>query len=183
MQEIKFYGRGGQGAVVASIILANAAFKEGKYVQSFPFYGIERRGAPVWAYTRIDIKPIRARGQIYKPTVTVVLDPFLIEVLDVTQGLAPGGIIILNTNKDIKGQVSLKGFKAFSCDATAIAVKHGLGSSTQPIVNTTILGAFTKATGIVKLESVIQSMPEKISVNLEKNIEAAKEAYNATHRI
>ena len=183
MDEIKFYGRGGQGAVVASIILASAAFKEGKFVQAFPFYGIERRGAPVAAYTRIDIKPIRSRGQIHKPNVIVVLDPYLIEALDITQGLNSKGIIVLNTDKALKEFKFLSKFNVFTCDATAIAVKHSLGAKTAPIVNTTILGAFSKATGLVKLESILEAMPEKVSLKLEDNIEAAKEAYNATKKI
>lgn len=183
MNEIKFYGRGGQGAVVASIILANAAFKEGKFVQAFPFYGIERRGAPVWAYTRIDVKPIRSRGQIYYPNAAVVLDPYLIEALDVTCGLKPGGVIVLNTDKKSSDFDFSKKFSVFCCDATSIAVKYSLGAKTQPIVNTTMLGAFSKATNIVKLESIIASMPDKVSLNLEENIEAAKEAYNSTKSI
>lgn len=183
MDEIKFYGRGGQGAVVASIILANAAFREGKSVQAFPFYGIERRGAPVWAYTRIDTKPINARGQVHTPTVAVVLDSYLIEALDITQGLSAYGILILNTDKKSSDFDFSSKFTVFCCDATSIAIKHGLGTKIQPIVNTTILGAFSKATGIVKLESIIEVMPEKVSVNLEENIEAAKEAFHSTKNI
>ena len=176
MDEIKFYGRGGQGAVVASVILANAAFKEGKYVQAFPFYGIERRGAPVAAYTRIDTKPIRVRGQIKTPNIVIVLDSCLVDMLDITQGLKPGGIIILNTGRDPKSFSFSKTFKAFACDANVIAVKYNLGSKTAPIVNTAILGAFSKATGLVKLESIIKTFPEKISIRVEDNINAAKEA-------
>lgn len=183
MDEIKFYGRGGQGAVVASIILANAAFKEGKFVQAFPFYGIERRGTPVAAYTRIDTKPIRSRGQIHKPSVVVVLDPYLMQALDVTQGLISGGIIVLNTDKPPKDLNFAKKFKVFICDATSIAVKHSLGAKTAPIVNTAILGAFSKATGLAKLESILAAMPEKVSLKVEDNIEAAKEAYRSTQSV
>lgn len=179
MNEIKFYGRGGQGVVVASVILANAAFKEGKSVQAFPFYGIERRGAPVAAYTRIDTKPIRARGQVHEPDVVVVLDPYLIGLLDVTQGLKPKGIIILNTDKKPKDFDFSKKFNVYCCDATQIAVKYSLGTIIQPIVNTVILGAFSRATGIVKLESIIKTIPEKISLKPQDNIQAAKEAFEA----
>ena len=178
MNEIKFYGRGGQGAVVASVLLANAAFKEGKHVQAFPFYGIERRGAPVAAYTRIDDKPIRSRGQIKTPDVAVVLDTYLVGKVDITQGLKPGGIIILNTDKDPKFFDFSGKFKTYACDANAIAVKHKLGTAIAPIANTTILGALAKATGLVKLESIISVFPEKISVKLEDNIQAAKEAFD-----
>ena len=182
MQEIKFYGIGGQGAVVASVLLANAAFKEGKFVQAFPFYGIERRGAPVAAYTRIDTKPIRARGQIHNPNVVIVLDSYCIEALDITAGLEPKGILILNTNKEPGYFNFSKKFNVFTCDATSIAIKHRLGAKTAPIVNTTILGAFSKATGLVKLESIIKVMPEKISVMLEDNVKAAQEAFQVTTR-
>jgi len=183
MDEIKFYGRGGQGAVIASIILAGAAFREGKFVQAFPFYGIERRGTPVAAYTRIDTKPIRSRGQIHKPTVVVVLDPYLMQALDITQGLNSDGIVVLNTDKAPKDLDFAKKFKVFTCDATSIAVKHSLGAKTAPIINTAILGAFARATGLVKLESILAAMPEKVSLRLEDNIEAAKEAYSATKSI
>jgi len=179
MIEVKFYGRGGQGAVVASVILANAAFKEGKFVQAFPFYGIERRGAPVAAYTRIDTKPIRARGQINNPGIIVVLDPYLIGLVDVTQGLKPASTIILNTEKKASDFNFDKSFKIFTCDATSIAVKYGLGAKTAPIVNTTILGAFAKATGVVKLKSLEKTILEKISLKANENVKATEEAFNS----
>jgi pyruvate ferredoxin oxidoreductase gamma subunit/2-oxoisovalerate ferredoxin oxidoreductase gamma subunit len=178
MIEIKFYGRGGQGAVVASSILANAAFKEGRFVQAFPFYGIERRGAPVAAYTRIDARPIRQRGQVRTPSVAIVLDPYFLEVVDVTQGLKPGAIIVLNTGKPSKDFDFSNQFKVFTCDATAIAVKYSLGTKTQPIVNTAILGAFSKATGLVRLESIIEAVSEKVTSKIEDNLNAIKEAYD-----
>ena len=179
MTEVKFYGRGGQGAVVASIILANAAFREGKFVQAFPFYGIERRGAPVAAYTRIDTRLIRVRGQAGSPDVVVVLDPYLITALDITRNVKPGGLIILNTGKKASDFDFSGKFKVFTCNATTIAIKHGLGSNTAPIVNTTILGAFSKASGFVKLDSILEAIPDKISIKLCENIKAAKEAFDA----
>ena len=91
MREIRFHGRGGQGAVIASKILAEAFFREGKYVQSFPAFGAERRGAPVAAFTRVDENPIRIRTQIYAPDTVVVLDPSLLESADITSGLKPKG--------------------------------------------------------------------------------------------
>ena len=100
MIEIRFHGRGGQGAVIASNILAEAAFKEGKYVQAFPFFGIERRGAPILSFTRIDEKAIRIKNQIYNPDCIVVLDPTLIDAVDVTSGLKENGLILLNTDKN-----------------------------------------------------------------------------------
>ena len=179
MIEIKFYGRGGQGAVIASVILANAAFKEGKFVQAFPFYGIERRGAPVWAYTRIDTKPIMARGQIHTPGIVIVLDSYIIETLNIASGLKENGTIIINTDKNPKDFNFGDGFNIFTCDATSIAVKYGLGAKTLPIVNTAMLGAFSKATGLVKLESIIDVIPQKVPVKTEDNINVVREAYSA----
>jgi len=97
MIEIRIHGRGGQGAVIASEVLAMAAFREGKHVTSFPAFGVERRGAPVAAFTRIDDRPIRLKCEIYAPDHVVVLDPSLLQVVDVTAGLKPGGWILVNS--------------------------------------------------------------------------------------
>ncbi|MFA5558435.1 MAG: 2-oxoacid:acceptor oxidoreductase family protein, partial [Methanofastidiosum sp.] len=102
MIEIRFHGRGGQGAVVASTILADAAFREGKYVQAFPYFGVERRGAPVTSFTRIDKNPIKIRSQVYTPNYIVVLDPTLMEVTEITSGLSEGGVVLINSDKDPK---------------------------------------------------------------------------------
>ena len=102
MIEVRFHGRGGQGAVTAAEILAKAAFEDGKYCQAFPFFGVERRGAPVMAFTRIDDQPIRRRYQVYKPDYVVVLDDGLLEVVDVFSGLKEGGKIIINTSNGVE---------------------------------------------------------------------------------
>ena len=178
MIEIRFHGRGGQVAVVASTLLSLAAFKEGKDVQAFPYFGVERRGAPVTAFTKIDTKPVRIKSQRYEPDYVVVLDASLLKAVDVTQGLKSDGIVLINADKrpeDIKG---IKG-RIATVDATAIAVKHGLGSKEAPIVNTAILGAFAKATGIVKLESIVESIMESAPAKKKENAEAAKDAYEA----
>ena len=179
MIEIRFHGRGGQGAVTAANILAIAAFKEGKDVQAFPYFGVERRGAPVTAFTKIDDKPVRIKSQIYEPDYVVVLDSSLLKAVNVTQGLKNGGTVIINADKkpeDIKG---VQG-KIATVDATAIAVKHGLGSKEAPIVNTAILGAFAKATDVVKLESIVKSIMDSAPAKRKENAEAAKEAYDNT---
>lgn len=180
MIEIRFHGRGGQGAVTAANILASAAFKEGKYVQAFPFFGVERRGAPVTAFTRIDDKPIRIKTQIYEPDVVVVLDPSLLDTVDVTAGLKDGGIVIVNTEKskeEVLEKLKKKPGKLALVDATGIALEI-LG---LPITNTAILGAVAKATGLVKLESVQEAIKETFSGALgEKNAKAAEEAFNKT---
>ncbi|AHL23543.1 MULTISPECIES: pyruvate/ketoisovalerate ferredoxin oxidoreductase subunit gamma [Thermococcus] len=180
MIEIRFHGRGGQGAVTAANILASAAFKQGKYVQAFPFFGVERRGAPVTAFTRIDDKPIRIKTQIYEPDIVVVLDPSLLDTVDVTAGLKDGGIVIVNTEKskeEVLEKLKKKPAKLALVDATTIALDI-LG---LPITNTAILGAVAKATGVVELKYVQEAIKETFSGTLgEKNAKAAEEAFNKT---
>jgi 2-oxoacid:acceptor oxidoreductase gamma subunit (pyruvate/2-ketoisovalerate family) len=173
MIEIRFHGRGGQGVVTAARLLAEAAFIEGKYAQAFPFFGAERRGAPVLAFSRINDKEIRARTQVYEPDYVIVLDPFLPEVVDVVAGLKQGGIVVLNSKKAMQFPL----VKTVFVDATSIAMAT-LGA---PITNTAMLGAFAKATGVVKLESLTEVIKEYFPAKLvEKNTVAIKEAYEKT---
>ncbi|AEF96888.1 pyruvate ferredoxin oxidoreductase subunit gamma [Methanotorris igneus] len=172
MIEIRFHGRGGQGAVTAAQILAKAAFYDGKYCQAFPFFGVERRGAPVMAFTRIDDKKIRLRCQIYEPDYVVVQDATLLDSVDVTSGLKNDGKVIINTVKDIK----LGDYDTYCIDATGIALDV-LG---VPIVNTTMLGAFAGVTGEVSIESLKKAIMETFPAKLgEKNAKAAEVAYEA----
>ncbi|UCF09171.1 MAG: pyruvate ferredoxin oxidoreductase subunit gamma, partial [Thermoplasmata archaeon] len=173
-----FHGRGGQGAVTAANILAMAAFRENKDVQAFPYFGVERRGAPVTAFTKIDDRPVRIKSQIYEPDYVIVLDASLLKAVDVTQGLKPEGIVLINTDKKPDDLKDVKG-KVATVDATKIAVKHGLGSKEAPIVNTAILGAFARATGTVKIESIVESILESAPAKRKENAEAAKEAYES----
>jgi len=177
MIEIRFHGRGGQGTVVASKILATAMVREGKYVQAFPEYGVERRGQPVSAFIRIDDKKVNLRCKIYEPDHVVVLDPTLLEAVNVTAGLKDGGWLIINTSENPKNLPFSKKYRIGIVDATQIAVNHGLGSKTAPIVNTAILGAFAKLTGFVKIESVAQAAYELSPVKKEENVQAVREAY------
>jgi 2-oxoacid:acceptor oxidoreductase gamma subunit (pyruvate/2-ketoisovalerate family) len=177
MIEIRFHGRGGQGAVTAANLLAMAAFREGKDVQAFPYFGVERRGAPVTAFTKLDDKPVRIKSQIYEPDHVIVMDSSLLKAVNVTQGLKIGGVVLINTDKIPQEVQGISG-KIACVDATAIAVKHGLGSREAPIVNTAILGAFAKATGIVKIESLVESILESAPAKKNENAEAAKEAYD-----
>lgn len=179
MIEIRFHGRGGQGAVVASKVLAVAAFKEGKYVQSFPAFGVERRGAPVMAFTRIDDQFIRIRCQIYEPNHIVVLDPTLLKTVDVTAGLKENGWIVINSREPASAFDLPKGFRVATVDANAIAIKHKLGPKNAPIVNTAILGAFAKITGIVSLEALTEAVREAVPSNPEGNVTATCEAYDS----
>lgn len=177
MVELRFHSRGGQGGVIAGKLLAVAAFKEGKYVQSFPTFGVERRAAPVKAFVRIDDKPIRIRTQIYTPDHIIVMDPSLIQMEDVTQGLKPGGTILINTHRSQKDYQFPDIYRVVTIDASSIAVRHGLGSVTQPIVNTAILGAVAKVLGVVGIEAVVAAIEEEIPIKTEANIAAAREAF------
>jgi len=179
MIEIRIHGRGGQGAVIASKVLAAAVFQEGKYAQSFPAVGVERRGAPVMAFTRIDDRPVRIRCQIYKPDHIVVLDPTLIEAVDVTAGLKEGGWIIINSSEHPAAFGLPAKYRVATVDANSIAIKYRLGPRTAPIVNTAILGAFAKVTGLVSLEALAQAVREAVPIKPEENVAATREAYES----
>ncbi len=176
MIEIRFHGRGGQGVVVASEVLADAAFHEGKRVQSFPAFGVERRGAPVMAFTRIADRPIRIRCQIYQPDHIVILDPTLLEVLDVTAGLKAGGHVLLNSADDPTAFGLHERFRVATVDANHIAFKYHLGPRNAPIVNTAILGAFSRLTGIIGLEALSAAVRAAVPLRPEENVAAVLEA-------
>ena len=180
MVEIRFHGRGGQGAVKASDILAKAAFKEGKEVQAFPFFGVERRGAPVTAFTRISDTEIRIHCYIYEPHVLVVLDPTLIGAVPLTDGLRDGGSIVINTEGDPSEFTvpEAENVTVYTVDCSSIALKLGLGSKASPIVNTAILGATARATGLVSIESIVDAIKEVIPVKKEENAAAAQTTYD-----
>ncbi len=177
MREFRIHGRGGQGAVIASKLLASALFHEGKAVQSFPAFGVERRGAPVTAFLRMSDGPILLRCEITAPDGLIILDPTLIKAIDVTQGLKPGGTILINTDRTPDTYASLASrFRVALVDASSIARRHGLGSKTQPIVNTAILGAFATDSGLVGLEAICDAITESVPTKPERNVEAAREA-------
>jgi 2-oxoisovalerate ferredoxin oxidoreductase gamma subunit len=177
MIEIRFHGRGGQGTVVASKILADAIAKEGKYVQAYPEFGVERRGAPVFAFIRIDDKPIYDKSKIYAPDHVVVLEPTLVEAIDLTEGLKPGGTILINTDKSPSSFKQYAKFKVAVVDATGIAVKNKLGTLAAPIINTAITGAVVKIFRLARPESLYDSIREAISIKPEDNVQAAQEAF------
>jgi 2-oxoacid:acceptor oxidoreductase gamma subunit (pyruvate/2-ketoisovalerate family) len=177
MRELRIHGRGGQGAVIASKLLATALFLEGKSVQSFPAFGVERRGAPVTAFLRMSDGPILLRCEITAPDDLVVLDGTLIEAIDVTAGLKPGGMILINSERAPESYTELaKRFRVATVDASALAREHGLGSRNQPIVNTAILGAFAACSGLVGLEPVCEAIAAEMPVRAESNIAAARAA-------
>ena len=180
MRELRIHGRGGQGAVIASKLLAVALFREGRWVQSFPAFGVERRGAPVTAFLRIADAPIRLRCEITAPDDLIVLDPTLVEAIDVTSGLKDGGGILINTDRPPSHYQDLvTRFRVGTVDASRIAMAHGIGSRTQPIVNTAILGAFARWSGLVSLDAVCGAIEEEIGYRAEANRDAAREAADA----
>ncbi|EQB66007.1 MAG: Pyruvate ferredoxin oxidoreductase [POR] gamma subunit [Thermoplasmatales archaeon I-plasma] len=178
MYEIRFHGRGGQGAVTASKILATAAFLESKWVTSFPFFGTERRGAPVTAFTRIDEKKIELRSQIYEPDAVVVLDKSLMKVVNVTEGLKSDGVIIVNGKTG--DLVEAGKYRVGYVDATSIALRNGLGDPSHPIVNTAILGAFAKVSNLVSLQSIKNATSDTVPSKKKENVNAIQEAYEET---
>lgn len=175
MLEIRWHGRGGQGAVTSVEILALAAIGEGKYAQGFPSFGPERRGAPVVAFNRIDDKQIKVRSAIYNPDVVVVLDSSLVGLVNVTEGLKPDGALVVNTVKlpeELKEELNFKG-RVATVDASKIA-REELG---VPITNTTMLGALIKVIDIVELDSVKGPTEHRFGRIAQKNLAALKRAY------
>lgn len=175
--EVRFHGRGGMGAVVASKILADAAFLEGRWVQSFPFFGVERRGAPVTAYARIAPAALEVRTNVYAPDVVVVLDPSLLGGTDYRQGLKDGGTVVANAPPDRVFESP-----AFVVDATAIALDEGLGTRSVPLVNTAMVGALSRASQIVALESVLKSIDRLVPRQQSENRRAAERAWREVRR-
>ena len=179
MREIRFHGRGGQGTVVASILLAKAFFNAGYYVQSFPLFGVERRGAPVEAYLRLDKKKILVRSNVYTPDHVIVQDPNLLELVDVTSGLRPGGWILINIPRLPENIKVFTGYQVAYVDATQIALKNELGTRTQPIINTAIIGAFARIMNEPSMDIISEAITEEIEVHPEKNIRASQEAHES----
>ncbi len=179
MIEIRIHGRGGQGAVIASKIITLAFFEQGWEVQSFPAFGVERRGAPVAAFARADKKTIRLRSEIYEPDHVIVLYINLIDTVAVTEGLKKNGSILINAPADAVKSKNLKAAKIGCIDASSIAVRHRLGSPTSPIINTAIVGAFAAFTGLLNMKAVSKSIRQETPTKQNENIKAAREAYKA----
>jgi len=175
--EVRIHGRGGQGAVIASKLLAAAIFEEGRFVQCFPAFGVERRGAPVAAYLRIDDRFIHLRTGITDPDHIVLLDARLLGVAPVTDGLKPGGIVLINSPESPGGFTRLDGYTVYTVDANRIAIAHGLGSRTAPIVNTVMSGAFLKVSGLARFESLAVAIRAEVPSAPEANVEASQAAF------
>lgn len=176
--EVRFHGRGGQGVVTAARLLVEAAFIEGKWGQSIPMFGAERRGAPVLAFARISSSPIRRHSQIYSPDAVVVLDSKILNLVDVTRGLKSNGIVLINSRRSVS-DFQFDGFRVGVVDATGIAVDLGLYFAGFPAVNTAMIGALSRVTDIVSIDSIIQAINNAFSGTLaKKNADAARWAYN-----
>lgn len=184
IKEIRWHGRGGQGAKTAALLFGEAALSEGKYIQAFPEYGPERTGAPVQSFNRISEEPISIHCHVKEPSVVVVLDPTLIGPVDVTKGLTSDGVVIINTNEpagEIKKRIDLKGRKLFLLDASSIA-RDTIG---RDIPNTPMLGALVKATGLLSYDTVMDDTRKKLEKKfrnrpeiIEGNLKAIERAYN-----
>ena len=175
MIEVRWHGRGGQGAVTSVELLAVAAIGAGKYAQGFPSFGPERRGAPIAAFSRIDEKKIKVRSGIYEPDVVLVLDSSLIGLVNVIDGLKPDGKLIVNTAKspeEIRKELNFSGVIA-TVDGTGIARKE-MG---VPIANTTMIGALLKVIGVMKLDQMKDAVEHRFGRIAQKNLAAMKRAY------
>ena len=185
MQEIRFHGRGGQGAVIASKILARALFFEDRYAQAFPTFGAERRGAPVAAFVRADDHFINIRSRVTTPDYVVVMAARLIEAVPVTDGLKAGGTILINSdlpaaefNFENTGLTAAGlPFRVVTINLNRIALKFGLGTEIMPLINAPVLGALAKVSGLVKPESLIRALPYFIPARLKDNEKALMAAY------
>jgi len=177
--EVRIHGRGGQGVVTAAELIAIAAFQDGRQSQAFPSFGVERTGAPIESFARIAAKPIRTREHVYKPDVLIVQDPTLLDTVNVTKGCNKNTIVIINTTKNKKQiKLNLPKENIYPVNATKIAIET-IGKN---IVNTTILGAFAKATNLVSLAGLKKAIKQKFKNKgteiINKNIKAVEQAYN-----
>ena len=180
MIEVRFHGRGGQGAVTSAEIVAQAAINEGLYAQAFPNFGPERRGAPVLAFLRVSDKPIRLRSKVYEPNAIVILDPTLLSSASPTNGLKKDGFVVINSNKpEEELRTFFSGFKIACVDASRIA-REEMGI---PITNTTMMGSLVRATKIVNLASLDEPTKHRFGFIAQKNINAYTRAFNETQII
>ncbi len=178
MIEMRFHGRGGQGAVTSAELVAQAAIDTGKHATAFPSFGPERRGAPVVAFARVDDHPIRLRSKVYNPDVVIVLDPSLLEIANPAEGIRAGGILIINSSHEpdaLRKQLSYTG-KIAVVDASLIA-REVIG---LPITNTTMVGALVKAADLLSVESLEGPFNRRFGKIAARNIQAMKRAYEET---
>jgi 2-oxoacid:acceptor oxidoreductase gamma subunit (pyruvate/2-ketoisovalerate family) len=182
IQEIRWHGRGGQGAWTASELLAKAAILEGKHVQSFPDFGPERMGAPLSAYTRLSDEPIKLHCSIYRPNVVAVLDPTLLKTTRVTDGLEEDGLLVVNTRESpasLGEKLDVASRRVWTVPATDIA----MAILNVPITNTAMLGATTRAASLVRLGSIETVVRDRFRKELaERNIVVIRRAHKETRK-
>jgi 2-oxoacid:acceptor oxidoreductase gamma subunit (pyruvate/2-ketoisovalerate family) len=176
MIEIKFYGRGGQGAVIASQILAKVFFLMGKYPQCFSVFGGERRGAPVASFLRVDDKKIYLKCEIRHPDHMIYMAPDLVDEKEVNATLKPGGLILINNALTINDFTGLRKFRLALIDALAVSEEVGLGG----MINTAILGAYAQASHAISMDYLEQAIKETVPAKIDANVAAAKRAYELT---
>jgi pyruvate ferredoxin oxidoreductase gamma subunit len=178
MIEVVIHGRGGQGAVTAAELVAQAAIEEHRYAQAFPSFGPERRGAPVAAYIRVSDEPIHLREKIYNPDIVMILDPSLLELVNVLEGLKSGGDLIINTpNLPTQDLEDLRSkYHLAVVDAGRIAQE----TLRVPITNTAIIGALIRGTGIVRMKTMDPLFRNRFGRLADRNLEALKRAYKET---
>jgi len=177
--EIRWHGRGGQGAKTAAAMVAEVAVDAGKYAQAAPEYGAEREGAPIRAYTRISDGAIRVHDAIYYPDIVVVLDESLLETQNVENGLSEDGVLLVNTAKspaEIREKLGLKGARVYTIDATSIALEE----IKRPIPNTVMIGALCKVTGVVDVDHIRNDIDKKLGGKLSEDM--LKGNYRAVER-
>ncbi len=179
MIEVRFHGRGGQGAVTCAELIALAAIEEGKYAQSMPSFGPERRGAPVVAYLRVSEEPILVRAEVTQPDIVVVLDDSLVRIMDVTHGIKNNGLVVVNTRMteaEVREHTKFTG-KLAIVDALTIAMEI----LKVPITNTTMIGALLKVRDLVPVNAVETQITKRFNPKLaERNVSALKKAFEQT---
>jgi pyruvate ferredoxin oxidoreductase gamma subunit len=181
LTEIRWHGRGGQGAVTAAKMVAELALGQGKYFQAFPEYGPERSGAPIVAFTRVSDEPIQVYSGIEHPQIVVVLDPSLLSIVDVTHGAPDDCVVLVNSEMspaELREHYGLKGFRYFTIAATRIAVE----TIRRPIPNTPMVGALTRITGLFPIDQVVAFLREDFGKKfppkvVEGNIAAITRSY------
>jgi len=180
--EVLFHGRGGQGAVTSANLLVAAALRDGhKGLQAFPLFGAERRGAPVKSFARISDAEVNLRSQVYNADLVVVLDPGLLQLVDVSEGLKEGGVLILNTTRKPTDFEFAGRFTVATVDAAGIAIQHNLQTGGIPIINTPILGVIPRVTDYITLNSIEDAIRTQWKGEAgARNAGAARQAYEET---
>lgn len=175
MFEIRIHSRGGQGGVTAAKLIAQAAFHDGKCATAFPFYGAERRGAPVVSFVRLSDEPIKVYSQVRNPDMVVVLDASVMDAIDVFAGLKQGGSVLINTTEP----PAIEGHPVHAVDLTGIALRVNLVVAGSPILNTPVLGALARI-GLVSKDAALEAIAETFTD--PRNVEAATAAYEETEQ-